>query len=73
MITLGEKGPHGIGVSSEQASIPPPQRCKGNTLKNKVPFIPNSTSVATRANPLSPVNMTRTSQTANSNRQTMTA
>ena len=69
---LGQKGPHGVGVTSKNARVPLPQRSKCSTLKPEIHFIPNSTTAAACANPLSPVNMISTSQTTSSNRHTQT-
>ena len=42
-------------------------------VQNHMPFIANSTTVASQTNPASPVYMASTSQTASSNWQAMTA
>lgn len=47
MISLGEKGTHGVSVTGEKASMPLLQMSKGSTLKHKVHLIPKSTTVAT--------------------------
>ena len=51
-----------------------PQWSQGNTLKNHMPFIAHSTTIASQANPVGPVYMATTScsQKASSNRQAMT-
>ena len=48
-----------------------PQESKGSTIKDQVPLIPHSTTVARQAYPLSSDNMNSTSKTTSSNRQAM--
>ena len=67
MILLSEKGAHGVSSRCEKAGMLLPQRSYGSTLK--IHLITNSTTVASQINPVSPVHMASTSQTANSNRQ----
>ena len=73
MILLSEKGAHGVSSRCEKVGMLLPQRSYGSTLKNHMLLITNSTTVASQTNPVSPVHMASTSQTANSNRQAMTA
>ena len=67
MILLSEKGAHGVSSRCEKAGMLLPQRSYGSTLKNHMLLITNSTTVASQTNPVSPVHMASTSQTANSN------
>ena len=75
MILLSEKGAHGVSSRCEKALVCMllPQRGQGSTLKNHMLLITNSTTVASQTNPVSPVHMASTSQTASSNGQAMTA
>ena len=73
MVLLSEKGAHGVSAWCEEVCMLLPQRSQGSTLKNHMLFITNSTTVASQTNPVSPVHMANSSQTASSNRQAMTA
>ena len=50
-----------------------PQGSQSSTLENHMLFIANSTTAASQTNPVSPVYMASTNQTASSNSQAMTA
>ncbi len=71
MLRLCKKRPHGVSAVREQACLPRPQRSKGSTFKNQVLLIPRSTTVASQAHSVSPVNMSSASKTTSSNRQAM--
>ena len=73
MILLSGKGAHGVSLRCEKVCMLLPERSQGSTLKNHMLFITNSTTVASQTNPVSPVHMASTCQTASSNWQAMTA
>ena len=73
MVLLSEKGAHGVSARCEKVCMLLPQRSQRSTLENHMLFIANSTTVASQTNPVSPVYMGSTSQTASSNWQAMTA
>ena len=73
MILLCEKGAHGDSARCEQIRLLLPQRSHGSTLENHMLLIANSNTVASQADPSSPVHMASTSQMASRNRQAMTA
>ena len=64
---LSEKGLHGVSRRREQVCMLLPQGSQSSTLENHMLFIANSTTVASQTNPVSPVYMASTSQTASSN------
>ena len=73
MVLLSEKGAHGVSARCEKVCMLLPQRSSGSTFENHMRCIANSTTVANQTNPVSPVYMASTSQTASSNWQAMTA
>ena len=73
MILLCEKAARGDSARCEQIRMLLPQRSQGSTLKNHMPLMANSTTVASQKDPVSPLHMASTSQTATSNWQAMTA
>ena len=73
MILLCDKGAHGVSARREKACMSLPQKAKGCTLKSHVLFIANSPAVASQTNPVRPVHMANTSQTAGGNWQGMPA
>ena len=72
MILLSKKGAHGLSDRYAEVCMLLPQWSQGSTLRSHVPIIADSISVANQTNPVGPVYMASTSQTASSNRQAMT-
>ena len=77
MDLLSGKGAHGVSARCEKVCMLLPQRRQGSAalraLEDHMLFIANGTTVASQTNPVSPVYMASTSQTASSNWQAMTA
>ena len=70
MMLLCKKSAH--GARCEQVYMMLPRRSQGSTLENHMHFLANSSTVASQPNPVSPVHMASTSQTASSSGRAMT-